>query len=177
MAKVARGFTLIETIVTIGILAVGFSLTGVAVSQLVRVQDSASGVAHREDTFQSVDSLLGEYVSYVSVDTPVLNFELDHWSSIGVVFTGKQYDTPGGTLLASVSYSVAYSSEESKLEITKNVISGEPVGYLDKSDWRTVKGISSFSFTLDETIHFLTADVGVEENTSRCFCYVLRTLA
>ena len=174
MTKAARGFTLLETIVTIGILSIGFALTGVAVSQLVQIQNSASEVARREDTFQSVDSLLSEYVSYVSLDTALLNFELDSWNSIGVVFVGKQYDVPGGTLLASVSYSVSYSSEEHQLEITKNVLSGEPVGYLNKSDWKSVKGISSFSFVLDETIHFLTADVGLGEHVSRRFSYVLR---
>ena len=77
--------------------------------------------------------------------------------------------------MASVSFSLEYSAENKTLGVTSSVLSGEPTDYLKKSDWKTVKGISALTFELDDTIHFLTADVSLGEKASRRFCYVLRT--
>ena len=174
MTKLRKGFTLLEAIVTIAILSVGFALTGVVVSQLVRIQDSATSVANNESVFQSTDSLIGQFVSFVSVDTPLLKFEENGSSPTGVVYVATQYSKESAPV-SSVSFSLQYSAENKTLSVASSVISGEPNDYLKKSDWKSVKGISALTFELDDSIHFLTADVSLGEKASRRFCYVLRT--
>lgn len=176
MTKARKGFTLIEAIVTIAILGVGFSLTGVVVSQLIRVQDSASAVADAESTFQSVDSLISQYVSFVSLDTPLLSFEKNSADSAGVSFVGKQYVSSLDTdPTASVSFYLSWSSESKELSVTPSTVSGTPDGYLSKNDWKTIKDIPSASFAYDDSIDFLTVDITLNDNSARRFGYVLRT--
>ena len=176
MSKVRKGFTLLEAIVTIGILGVGFALTGVAVTQLIRVQDSAASVADHESVFHSADELMGRYFSFVALDTPLLTFERDSADPTSVVYVATEYETSARTVVvASASYTLQYSSETKLLTVETDVLSGTLEGYLNKTDWSSVKGISSLSFTVDDTIDFLTADVTLDDSVSRRFCYVLRT--
>ena len=176
MTKARKGFTLVEAIVTIAILGIGFALTGVVVSQLIRVQDAASEVADNESTFQSVDSLVSQYVSYVSLDTPLLSFERTRAEATGVSYVGKQFASAlDASPFASVSFALNWSSETKELSVTPSTISGTPEGYLAKNDWKTVKDISNANFAYDATIDFLTIDITLNDNSARRFGYVLRT--
>lgn len=176
-----KGFTLLEAIVTIGILAVAFALTGVAVTQLIRVQDSAAAVADHESVFHSVDELIGRYISFVSLDTPLLSFKMTGVDSHTVTYVGTEYETPGGSVVSSASYTLEFyavnefSTVNRTFTVSTAVISGTLDGYLDKNDWKTVKGIDSLEFSFDDSIDFLTVDVTLSESVSRRFCYVLRT--
>ncbi len=170
-----KGFTLLEAIVTIGILAVAFALTGVAVTQLIRVQDSAAAVADHESVFHSADELIGRYISFISLDTPLLSFEMTGVDSHTVTYVGTEYETPGGSVVSSASYTLEFATENKTFMVSTAVISGTLEGYLDKNDWKTVKGIDSLEFSFDDSIDFLTVDVTLSESVSRRFCYVLRT--
>lgn len=163
MRKARRGFTLVETVVTIGILAIVFSLLGITVSQLTGIQNNAADLASYEQGYKNADSLVNEFVSFVSVENNDLSFAYSSSSSSSLTFDATDHN---GTYAFTISFSDA----------TLNVYTPEnaPSGYLSKSDWPVVKGISGVIFAFDPDISFLVAEFKLDESHSRRYEYVVR---
>ena len=174
MRKTKKGFTLIEVVVTLAILGVSFALTGIVVSQLTGVQNATSVLVSHETVFDNADRLISEYVSYVSVVTPSLSFQIAGSSSSVVSFEGRSYPDPDDRdVYASAAFSLTFDSTAKNLTVTSS--SSETLeGYLAKSDWSVVKGMETVEFTYDASISLLTAVITINENLSRTFAYVVR---
>ena len=168
MKGTKKGFTLVEAVVTIAILGVAFSLTTFAISQLAQVQNGAAEQVSFETRYQEADSLLNEYVSFVSLKTPGeqgISFSYKNHTSEALVFTASY-------LSNDYNFSLSFDSTNKKLSVTSDP--SVPDGYLAKTNWPKAEGISGVSFSYDSGLSFFTAEIVLDEQHSRKFAYVVR---
>ena len=166
-----KGFTLVEAVVTIAVLGVTFSLTTVAVTQLVQVQNGAAEQTAIESRYQAADSLMNEYVSFVGLNTPGeqgISFAYKSSSPNSLVFTATY---------ASSTYDFILSHDSASRVLSVTCPQTPPEGYLSKSNWTKTSRIEGVTFAYDNSLSLITAEVRLDESHQRKFAYVVRGVA
>lgn len=168
-----KGFTLVEAVVTIAVLGVTFSLTTVAVTQLVQVQNGAADQTAIESRYQAADSLMNEFVSFVGLNTSTegeqgISFAYKSFSTDSLIFTatyaGSNYD-----------FVLSHDSANQVLSVTCDQT--PPEGYLSKSNWTKTNRIEGVTFAYDESLSLITAEIRLDALHQRKFAYVVRVVA
>jgi prepilin-type N-terminal cleavage/methylation domain-containing protein len=166
-----KGFTLVEAVVTIAVLGVTFSLTTVAVTQLVQVQNSAADQTAIESRYQAADSLMNEYVSFVGLNTPGeqgISFAYESSSLNSLVFTATY---------AGSTYDFVLSHDSASKVLSVTCAQTPPEGYLSKSNWTKTNRIEGVAFAYDKSLSLFTAEVRLDASHQRKFAYVVRGIA
>lgn len=166
-----KGFTLVEAVVTIAVLGVTFSLTTVAVTQLVQVQNGAADQTALESRYQAADSLMNEYVSFVGLKTPGeqgISFAYKSSSANSLVFTATY---------ASSTYDFVLSHDSANQVLSVTCDQTPPEGYLSKSNWTKTNRIEGVAFSYVESLSLITAEIRLDASHQRKFAYVVRVTA
>ena len=160
--KTRKAFTLIEAVITIGILSVSLALSAVAFSNLGRIQETATDqvVANRE--LNKADEFVSRYVSFVSIKTDDISFSsTDTSSSNTIVFT----------LNGTTNYNLSFIDK--RLSVS-NDYSGES-DYFKYSESEEMKYISEIVFDYDSSLGLLISSVKYLNNKNIRYSYVVRT--
>lgn len=166
-----KGFTLVEAVVTLAVLGVTFSLTTVAVTQLVQVQNGAADQTAIESRYQAADSLMNEYVSFVGLNTPGeqgISFVYKSSSANSLVFTATY---------VSSTYDFVLSHNSASRVLSVTCAQTPPEGYLSKSNWTKTDRIEGVTFAYDTSLSLITAEVRLDAMHQRKFAYVVRGVA
>lgn len=166
-----KGFTLVEAVVTLAVLGVTFSLTTVAVTQLVQVQNGAADQTAIESRYQAADSLMNEYVSFVGLNTPGeqgISFAYKSSSANSIVFTATY---------VSSTYDFVLSHNSASRVLSVTCAQTPPEGYLSKSNWTKTDRIEGVTFAYDKSLSLITAEVHLDATHQRKFAYVVRGVA
>ena len=141
MKRTRKAFTLLEAVVTIAIMSIVFGISAVCLTNLVRIQNESSENTRRHAEANRINTLISEYVSFVSIKTGDLAFNFDSETPTSITFT---------TNLGS-SHILKY--ENDYLIVTYDY-SGD-VNYLKYTNVLSVQKTSSLTFDYDETIDLL----------------------
>ena len=164
--KSRKGFTIIELVVTIGILSVAFGLSTVAFSNLSRIQKSATDQYVANQELDKVDNLVKEYISIVSLDTSSIKFDYEHVENADnyVKFKEKEVDPNYSYSLRYVSSTLSYFSD----------YSGDN-DYLKQHKAEQYKYINDIKFTYSVSLALLTLDIKYNGSKTIRNSYVVRT--
>ena len=154
-----KGFTLIETVVTLSIIGVSFALVAGVVASLFNVQDTSTSQLLINKELKTADNMIKDYVSFVSLKTDDVSFSVTSASGNKVVCKYSTY-----------SYNLQFS--EGTLSITNNYDGGET--YFQKTGSQQFKTIEDIKFEYTSSISLLIAEIKAESNTMR-YSYVVRT--
>ena len=168
-----KGFTLVEAVVTLAVLGVTFSLTTIAVTQLVQVQNGAADQTAIESRYQAADSLMNEYVSFVGLNTP---------GEQGISFAYKSSSSSANSLVftatyVSSTYDFVLSHNPASRVLSVTCAQTPPEGYLSKSNWTKTNQIEGVTFAYDKSLSLITAEVRLDASHQRKFAYVVRGVA
>lgn len=142
MKRTRKAFTLIEAVVTIAIMSIVFGISAVCFTNLIRIQNEASENTRRQSEANRINSVISDYVSFVSVKTPDLAFNFDSETGTSIIIT---------TNLGS-SHTLKY---ENKFLIVTYSYSGSN-DYLKYTNSISVDKTSSIVFDFDETLNLLS---------------------
>ena len=93
MKRIKKGFTLVEAVVTIGIMSVVFGLSAVCFSNLFRIQNASSENTRRQAEANRINSFILDFVSFLSVETDDLNFNFESVSGTSINFSSNKGST------------------------------------------------------------------------------------
>ena len=158
--NIKKGFTIIELVITLGILSIVTALTTVFIVTFVNIQNSSSSQYQYNKQLRLVDDVIDDYVSFISINTDDVSFSYYPSPSNQIVF---KMDT--------TSYTLAYS--DNTISIT-NTYTGE-LDYFKKTREEVVSEIDSVSFAYSENLALLTANVQINSKIYK-LSYIVRTL-
>ena len=166
-----KGFTLVEAVVTLAILGLTFGLTTLAISQLARIQDGATGQVSIESSYQAADEMMTEFVSFVSLKTSGddgINFAYTSQTESSLTFTAAYHSS-------SYLFTLSHDSASKSLKVISDP--NVPAGYLAKSKWTKASHIEGVNFSFDSDLSLFNATIRLDETHSRNFAYVVRANA
>lgn len=155
--KKRKAFTVIEAVITLGIMAIALGLTAVAFSNLGNIQTAATDqlVANRELT--KIDDLVSRYVSIVSVDSGTHSF-----SSTSIEGTHALTFTSS----SSLSYTLSFSNKQI------SAVQNNPSSEIDTIE---VTLVDDVKFDYDSDLGLLISHVSYLSNKKINYSYIVRT--
>ena len=153
-----KGFTLLEIVVTLAILAISFGLTVGVVAALTNLQSSAADEESIDYQLRTVDNITNEYVNFVSIKG--FEFNCASSNSSKTVFTYESSDFTLGF--------------ENRSLYIRNNYDGD-IEYFKKTKGVYLENIDNITFTYDSSLAMLITDVEYGTSTLR-YSYVVRTL-
>ena len=147
MRKTRKAFTLLETVVTIGILAIAFGLAGVLVSQIVTLQNKSTDEIVLSDQRATLDDFVADYVSFISVDTDELSFSYKSSDDNTITFTAELADS------STYDYSILFVGQI--LTVRNNYPDEGENAYLKYQKSVRLADIQSIAFSFDTEIGLL----------------------
>ena len=157
--KKQKGFTLIEVVATLTILAISFALTVGTVVGLTNIQKSTAKQNAINRQLNDVDEMVSDYVSYISI--PNFTFKSLSSDKNEIIFSHETYD-----------YSLKYN--ENVLLLTTTYEPSED--YFYKNSQIDINQISNIEFSYDEDLNLLVSRVFYGENSIN-YSYIVRTEA
>ena len=152
------GFTLIEAIVTVGILGISSAMTILVMTSLVRVQDAAADESLVNGDFQTLDSTVNSYISLVSQKNSVHSFTYKSTSSSSLVYSLATDDFTLSYSNPNISISTTYSGSDESLKV---------------SQVKELSNISNVEFDFDASINLLIVKATARGTVNK-FTYVVR---
>ena len=146
-SKTKKGFTLLEAVVTIGVLGVITAMTTAVIANMVNIQKASGDQYEYSEEMKDAFDLVDEYMSYVSI--PRFSYRTSNTTSISFTYTFSDEST--------LNYGLSYSN---------NVLSYGPETeysgsdeYFKKTNRVSLKNITSgedsFRFTYDQGLSML----------------------
>lgn len=160
MPKRRKGFTLLETIVTIGIIGLVATMTGVGISSLASLQNGASEHVAIQQDLESADNFIKKYVSTVDVNTSARQFLYQPTDSNPVRFAVFENGNDTGNYYC--------------LSFANNSLTTAGTGFENKT--LSVPNIRSITFTYDSSIALLVASISIKSEVSYRYAYPLRAM-
>lgn len=160
MRRIRKGFTIIELVITIAILGVSTALTAVVISSATKVQQSTATQYEYNNTVNGIDSLLRDYVSFISVNDEKSSFTFFSCTDDKISFKHGGYEYYLSYEFNSFVFSTDYNGEDDYFK--KNITLD--VSYVDDV---------VFSYYSDTALLTLSLTVNGLENN---FYYVVRSL-
>lgn len=157
MPKKRKGFTLLETIITIGIIGLVATMTGVGISSLASLQNGASEHVAIQQDLESADNFIKKYVSTVDVNTSARQFEYHQLTD-----------------LSSVRFNVSGTDNYYLLSFENNSLTTGGTGFDNKT--LSVPNIRSVTFTYESSIALLVASISAKSEVSYRYAYPLRAM-
>ena len=148
-----RGFTLVELIVTIGIIALGSAMAISIIASLVAIQDVTAKQNKINDDIYSVNSICSDYVSFVSISNDDFDFAFDSSTSSNVTFVYSTYH-----------FNLSYLPASNSLSIDTDYDGA--IDYLNFKESISLSSAKSVSFSYDAGIGLLCADVSFKNITN-----------
>ena len=160
--KTKKAFTIMEAVLTIGILSVAFALSAMAFSNLTRIQETATDqvVANRE--LNKIDDFVSEYVSFVSVKTNDISFNGNDVNDSNTV---------SFVLNSTTNYSLSFGNK--KLSVINDYSGSET--YFNYSNNLELEYVKDIKFSYDSNIGLLISSISYLSNKSIRYSYVVRT--
>ena len=160
--KRKKGFTLIEAVITIGVLSIVVAMTAVVISNMVRIQSASSTQYEANEEISKANKLAEEYVSFVSVNNSALSFDYSSHTNTSVTFSCGVDTFSLKFLNQTLSYScdTTYSGDNE---------------YLKQSNSIELKNVDAITFDYANDIKMLSMDITVLGRHSSSVFY-LRTL-
>lgn len=156
MKKKSKGFTLIEMVTTLALLAVGVSMAIVVISNLVRTQNASTAQYNYSKQIDEARALINDYCSFVSLNTK--NYDTNHGLSFTYVGIGENKHSITFTD-GDANFSLVF--EDSYLKVINN--STSELDYLKFSKNVSVPDISEFAFNFDENLAMLETTFKVNQ--------------
>ncbi|GEM_PF-5323517 len=156
--KKRKGFTLVETIVTLSILGISFGLAATVVAALLGVQNKASDQYVASKQLKVANDMISDYVSFVSVKTESTSFSFSSASATSVKYTNNSY-----------LYELKYDNKT--LSITTNYDGS--VEYLKKNASEQLDSLDYVKFEYTAPLNLLIAEMKAGESILR-YSYTLR---
>ena len=153
-----KGFTLVEAVVTIGVLGLCSAMIIGTIVSLVNIQKTSVNQNVRTSELTKIDSLCNDYVSFISQE----NFTFSSSSESEVVFT---FDT-------TYNASLIYNSNESSLTFSTNY--PEETNYFYRNEKVSLDSSNKIVFNYDSTNKLLFVDSIVNEKHNRV-SYIVRS--
>ena len=153
------GFTLLEAIITIGILGISSVMTVLVMTSLVRVQDAAADESLVNNDLQTLDSTVNSYISLVSQKNDVREFTYKSFSSSSLVYSFDGDDYTLSYSYPNLMIQTTYSGADTSLQVAKT---------------ENLENVSSVTFDFDHDIDLLIVKA-VARGTESRFTYVVRT--
>ncbi len=157
-----RGFTIIEAVVTISILAVVVSLISVVISNMVQIQNASTGTYAISEQFNDGYNIARDYISFVSVNDSNLAFTYQSYTDNSLTFSCDGY----AFSLKYVDHVLTYGCD-SEYTGSKD--------YLLKTDKVILKNITDFKFTYYDDIYMLKMEMSAGTHYSH-EVFILRTV-
>ena len=160
MPKTRKGFTLLETIVTIGIIGLVATMTGVGISSLASLQNGASEHVAIQQDLESADNFIKKYVSTVDVNTSARKYQHHE------------------TALNSVRFDVFEDGNDTGnyylLSFENNSLTAAGTGFENKT--LSVPNIRSITFNYESSIALLVVSISAKSEVSYRYAYPLRAM-
>ena len=156
MPNTRKGFTLLETIVTIGIIGLVATMTGVGISSLASLQNGASEHVAIEQDLESADNFIKKYVSTVDVNTSARKF---------------LYQPTGPN---SVRFDDSGTDNYYLLSFGNNSLTTGGTGFENKT--LSVPNIRSITFNYESSIALLVVSISAKSEVSYRYAYPLRAM-
>lgn len=153
-----KGFTLLEAVVTLSILAISFALTIGVVAALTNLQSTAQEEENINYQLKKADDTVNEFVNFISIE----GFEYNSVESdqSNIVFTYSTYNFKLSFFNHTLSIDNNYSGDNDYFKKTKDV---------------HLENVDDIDFSFESSIALLCADVKYGSNSLR-YSYVVRTL-
>lgn len=158
--KQRKGFTLLETIVTLSIIGASFALTAGVVAALLNVQKKSNSQLLVNKDLKRADTFIKNYVSFVSLHNESVSFSVKNVN-----------DTNVKCGIDGTTYTYTLSFVEHSLSISNTYTGSE--SYFKKVDSITIDSIDKIKFSYDSTISLLLAEMKTESSLVK-YAYVLR---
>ena len=161
--KRRRGFTLIEAVITIGIMGICFGLITLVMVSLVRVQDASADENLVNSDLRILDEVVSKYTSTISLKNDSFNFEYDSCSENSLKF---KWEKDAETIY---KFSLDYSSPNI---VISSDYDGE-IEYLQIAENRKIESLSNVTFAFDEDIKLLVVNAEARGINNK-FVYTMR---
>ena len=156
--KKRKGFTLVETVVTLSILGIAFALTASVVAALMNVQNKASDQYVASKQLNTANNMVNDYISFVSVQSESTPFKFKSVSSKSVKYTISTY-----------TFELKY--EDNNLSISSNYDGSNE--YLKKSASTNLNALDYVKFEYVSSVSLLIAEMKANDSVLR-YSYTLR---
>ena len=171
MPNTRKGFTLLETIVTIGIIGLVATMTGVGISSLASLQNGASEHVAIQQDLESADNFIKKYVSTVDVNTSARQFLYQSTDLNSVRFNVSGTDVSG----TDNYYLLSFENNSLTTSFFKNnSLTTDGTGFENKT--LSVPNIRSVTFTYESSIALLVASISAKSEVSYRYAYPLRAM-
>lgn len=160
MLRARKGFTLVELIVTIGIIALGSAMAISIIASLVSIQEVTAKQNKMNDDIYSVNSICSDYVSFVSITNDDFDFTFESSSANNVTFVYSTYH-----------FNLTYISSSNTLSIGSDYDGN--LDYLLFSESVSLSSVKNISFSFNDEIGLLCADVSFKNITNH-LSYVIK---
>ena len=165
--KNRNGFTLIETITTLMILGIAFTMTGVVIANMANAQNTSSSQYKYSEEIRELDNGIDKYVSFLSLNIP---------GEDGVSFSFNSISENKDRI--SFTYSSFYYDlyyNDGHLETVTN--SGTGITEIDgfRIDVK-IPDVTSFEFSYDSSLAILGVSYEINGREHHG-TYIVRTLA
>ena len=159
MIKIKRGFTIIELVMTIGIIGITTAMTGVVIANMSNAQKVSTDQYVNIKQISTINEVANEYISYISLNTSVISFSFGSTTDHSLTFLHNAYSYTLSFSDNIISISNDYDGEES---------------FFKKSRQEEVDNVESCTFNYNQTLCLLklTVVVAGQENY---LDYVVRT--
>lgn len=156
MKRSKKGFTLIEVVATLAILAVSTALSTIVIYNMSRTEAASAQQYRYNNQIDDIDRILRDYVSYVSLKTG------DSEHGVNISFSSVSEDSHTITFVDDGSgvYSLTYA--EQMLSI---VFSGDT--YCDNvTNAASITDVSNYTVAFDETLSLIKINYEVNGKTN-----------
>lgn len=161
--KRKKGFTLLEAVITIGILVTVIALTTVVITNMVNIQKASSTQYEANEEISKAYKVVEEYVSFVSVNDNDVSFTYESSSPNSVTFSSSDYN-----------FSLTYSSNT--LSYGCDTTYSGSNDYLKTSNSVDLNHVESFTFTYFNDVKTLEVEITAYKQYSHRI-FLLRTVA
>lgn len=154
MNKRRAGFTLVELITVMALLAIGVTMFGVVIANMVRTQNASSSQYSYARQINDTRSLINDYCSFVSLKTHSYD------ETNGITFTYVPSGDPHTSITftdGEANYTLSYSSGE--LKILND--SSSTLDYLKYSKTISVPDVQNFVVYYDQDLALVNATFSV----------------
>ena len=157
-----KGFTLVEAVVTIGVLTMVVTMTSLVIFNMVNIQKATAAQYEINEEIDKAYKVAEEYVSFVSVNNDELRFTyVPNTTTSSLTFSCNEYNFSLKYLDNYISYGcdTSYLGDNDYLKQNKSV---------------ELHNVDSLSFNYDNDIKLLVMDISISGRVSHESFY-LRT--